>query len=55
VATPQGIEHFTERHEMGLFTHEEYMSAFRASELDAVFDEAPDKLMGRGLYIGVLR
>ncbi len=55
VATPQGVEHFTERHEMSLFSHEEYMGAFQASELDVVYDEAPDKLMGRGLYIGVPR
>ncbi|HJT58538.1 MAG TPA: class I SAM-dependent methyltransferase [Ktedonobacteraceae bacterium] len=55
VATAQGIEHFTERHEMGLFSHEDYLGAFQASELNVVFDDAPDKLMGRGLYIGVPR
>ncbi|HLH63138.1 MAG TPA: class I SAM-dependent methyltransferase [Ktedonobacteraceae bacterium] len=55
VATPQGIEHFTERHEMGLFSHKDYMGAFQASDLDVVYDDAPDKLTGRGLYIGVLR
>ena len=53
VATPQGIEHFTERHEMGLFSHEEYMRAFQASKMNVIFDAAPEKLMGRGIYIGV--
>ena len=55
VATPQGIEHFTERHELGLFSHEEYLNAFQASELDVVYDPDPHKLMGRGVYIGVRR
>jgi len=55
VATPQGIEHFTERHELGLFSHEDYLGAFQASGLDVVYDDAPEKLMGRGIYIGVPR
>jgi ubiquinone/menaquinone biosynthesis C-methylase UbiE len=55
VGTPQGIEHFTEQHELGLFSHEEYLNAFRTSELDVVYDPDPRKLMGRGLYIGVRR
>lgn len=54
VATPEGIEYFTELHELGLFSHEEYLGAFRASGLDVVHDADPEKLMGRGLYIGVL-
>lgn len=55
VATPQEIEHFTERHELGLFSHEDYMSAFQVSAMDVVYDDTPDKLMGRGIYIGVPR
>jgi ubiquinone/menaquinone biosynthesis C-methylase UbiE len=55
VATPQGIEHFTERHELGLFSHEDYLGAFHTSGLDVVYDDAPEKLMGRGVYIGVSR
>lgn len=55
VGTPQGIDYFSERHEMGLFTHEEYLAAFSAGSLEVFFDPDPDKLMGRGLYIGVRR
>ena len=29
VGTPQGVTYFAELHEMGLFTHEEYLGAFR--------------------------
>lgn len=50
VATSEGIEFFTERHEAGLFTHEEYMDAFRDAGLDVTYD--PEGLIGRGLYIG---
>jgi hypothetical protein len=55
VATQQGIEHFTERHELGLFSHEDYLDAFHASEMDVVFDASSDKLMERGVYIGIPR
>jgi ubiquinone/menaquinone biosynthesis C-methylase UbiE len=51
VGTPEGIEHFTERREVGLFTREEYLSAFRESGLEAYHD--PQGLFGRGLYIGL--
>lgn len=49
VATPKGIEHFTERHELGLFTHEEYLNALQQANLDVIHD--PEGLDGRGLYI----
>jgi SAM-dependent methyltransferase len=51
VATPDGVKHFTERHDLALFTHEEYLDAFRGAGLAPVHD--PEGLMGRGLYIGV--
>ena len=51
VGTPDGIERFTERHELGLFTVEQYLEAFRAASLEA--DHDPEGPMGRGLYVGV--
>lgn len=50
VATPQGVEHFTEIHELGLFTHEEYMHAFSAAGLQVTHDA--QGIYDRGLYIG---
>jgi SAM-dependent methyltransferase len=50
VGTVERVEHFTEHHEMGLFTDEEQQSAFRAAGMDVIHDEKG--LMGRGLYIG---
>lgn len=49
VGTPEGIETFSERHELGLFTVEEYLDAFRVCHLDVIRD--PLWLNGRGLYI----
>ena len=53
VGTPEGIEHWEDRHEMGLFTHEQYTQAFQAAGLDVSHDELG--LMNRGLYIGLKR
>lgn len=50
VGTPNGLERFNERHELGLFTVEQYLEAFRAAGLEA--DHDPEGPMGRGLYIG---
>lgn len=49
VATSEGVEHFTEEHRLGLFTHQEYEGAFTAAGLSATHDS--DGLMGRGLYV----
>lgn len=51
VAAPDGIEHFTELHELGLFTGDEYLNAFRMAGLNVLHD--PTGLDGRGLYIGL--
>jgi SAM-dependent methyltransferase len=51
VATPDGVEYFTERHEVGLFTVEQHIEAFRVARLDVNLDA--EGLMGRGLYVGV--
>lgn len=50
VGTPQGVETFEETHILMLFTHEEYLEAFRAAGLNVEFDE--QGLTGRALYIG---
>jgi ubiquinone/menaquinone biosynthesis C-methylase UbiE len=50
VGTSKGIEHHTEIHELGLFTHKEYMDTIKATGLNVKHDsEGSD---GRGLYIG---
>jgi hypothetical protein len=51
VATPEGIEHFNECHEMALFTHQEYLGALTAAGLEPIYNE--QGLTGRGLYVGV--
>jgi ubiquinone/menaquinone biosynthesis C-methylase UbiE len=51
VATAHGIDQFTELHEMGLFTKDEYAAAFQDAGLTVAYD--PQGLIGRGLYIGV--
>jgi hypothetical protein len=53
VGTPNGIEHFGERHDLGLFARDDYGAAFETVGLDMTHDE--HGLMGRGLYIGVKR
>jgi SAM-dependent methyltransferase len=50
VATPDGLQHFTERHEAALFTDEEYRRAFERAGLEVEHDDVG--LMGRGLYLG---
>lgn len=50
VGTPEGIEYFTERHELGLFSEAEYLEAFAAAGLEIFYDEKG--LMDRGLYLG---
>lgn len=51
VGTSEGIEYFTERHELGLFPPEEYLEAFHKAGLEVSHD--PEGLDGRGLYIGL--
>jgi ubiquinone/menaquinone biosynthesis C-methylase UbiE len=51
VATFEGVDYFTESHETGLFTVEQYLGAFAAAGLETEHD--PEGPMGRGLYIGV--
>ncbi len=51
VGTPQGIEHFTELHELGLFTRAEHLQALADTGLESGYD--PQGLMDRGLYIAI--
>jgi len=53
VGTPEGTEHFVERHEMGLFEQSEMAAAFENAGLEVSYDK--EGLIGRGLYIGRLR
>jgi ubiquinone/menaquinone biosynthesis C-methylase UbiE len=50
IGTPSGTEHFTERHELGLFEIEEMKDAFVAAGLEVIHDE--EGIAGRGMYIG---
>lgn len=51
--TPDGIEHYTERLELGLFTRDEMMWAFESVQMAARYDS--EGLMGRGLYLAMQR
>ena len=50
VATEEGLQQFSERHEAALFTDDEYRRAFTAAGLTVEHDE--HGLIGRGLYLG---
>jgi ubiquinone/menaquinone biosynthesis C-methylase UbiE len=51
VAQQGRVEHFTEMHEIGLFTKDEYIGAFEKTGLQTIYD--PEGITGRGLHIGV--
>jgi hypothetical protein len=50
VGTADGVEHFTEEHQLGLFSDGEHRAAFAAAGMTVAYDEKG--LMGRGLYVG---
>jgi hypothetical protein len=50
VGSPRGVDHFVEVHEFGLFTREDFASAFTAAGLRLQYD--PVGPGGIGLYIG---
>jgi len=49
LGTKEGVVHFTETHELGLFTLEEMSGAFEHAGLKVQYD--PAGLSGRGLYV----
>lgn len=51
VGTPMGVDHTTEVHELGLFTHEQYVDAFRQAGVELFYDDVG--LIGRGLFIAI--
>ena len=51
--TPRGIEHYTERLELGLFTRDEMIWAFESAGMTVRYDA--EGLMGRGLYLAMQR
>jgi hypothetical protein len=48
--TPHGVEYYSERIELGLFTRDEMTWAFEFSGMETRYDS--EGLMGRGLYLG---
>jgi SAM-dependent methyltransferase len=50
VGTVKGIETFTEKHVLGLWTHQEYLDAFESAGIQVHYDEKG--LFGRGMYTG---
>lgn len=53
VGTPAGVEHFVEVHELGLFTREDFATAFESAGLDVEYD--PIGPGGIGMYVGRAR
>lgn len=51
VASGPELHYFQEKHEVGLFTHGEYLTAFESANLAVAYEA--DGLDGRGLYIGL--
>lgn len=51
VGRPEGVEHWEERHLLGLFAEGQMVDAFGAAGLEVV-EHDPHGLTGRGLYVG---
>ena len=49
----QGVEHFIDTHELGLFTEEEYLDAFQRHGIDAEFIRSEEN--DRGMIIGSIK
>ncbi len=56
VARRGGVKYFVEHHQLGLYTHGEYLTAFREADLEVTYEsQGLLRLPGRGVYIGVRR
>lgn len=53
VGYPGGIDHWEDRHLLGLFTHQQMLDAFAAAGLEVV-EYDPHGLIGRGMYVARL-
>jgi hypothetical protein len=53
VGTKEGIKHLSNRHELGLYSVAEMMSALHEAGLESEYD--PQGISGRGLYIAKSR
>lgn len=51
VGTPEGISHFTERHEMALFSDDDYTGAMRSAGFEVIAHEV-QLMQDRGLFLG---
>ena len=47
-----GVETYSEMHEIGLYSHEGILQCFENAGIVAEYIRLPDKLSGRGLFIG---
>jgi SAM-dependent methyltransferase len=50
IGTPEGTEHFVERHELGLFERDEMQAILTKAGFEVIYD--PEGLIGRGLFVG---
>lgn len=56
IGTPQGVRHFVMLDELGLFTHEEYLTAFEKAHLEVShYDKELFPGHNYGLYVGAQR
>ena len=54
VATPRGVQHWVEHHDLGMFDRATFLAAFRAAGFRARY-RRNGLMPGRGMYVAVLR
>ena len=54
IGTPEGVSHFSETHQMGLYTQDDYTRAMDKARLE-VLQEDPRGFFGNGLYVATLK